>query len=374
MIQIPENQMIVVSGDPRSGTSLMMQTLNLLEIPISGEKFTQRRGSEPMNEIAVNLNPKGFFEVPGVVMRGTPDIKEFGGTAIKIISPGLTKTPTNLIYKVILCLRDPRFVAESQTNLQNGVLLDSNPFKTAISPKRYIIEMGKFLKWLMGQPQDFRDKFLIVDYNNFLKDTENELDRLISYLGVTVTSAVRRKAIKNVDQSLRRSDAAFSGWGEKYADYGNTADLIYQSLKTFDPDQSLDASSRVDTVIETESKEMALIFKPEMCCNVSATFLRQYGKSEKTKNYMLKSYLHRVKIGESFLTSPDYTGESEEIYTIHLPIDIGGSQTFNKVWYLGLQLTNEEAQAMHELRRRDGIKTTDSAKAKAIKARYLNVI
>lgn len=36
---IPANQILVVTGDPRSGTSLMMQTLKALGVSVAGEEW-----------------------------------------------------------------------------------------------------------------------------------------------------------------------------------------------------------------------------------------------------------------------------------------------------------------------------------------------
>ena len=76
--------MIIVSGEPRSGTSLMMETLRLLGLDIWGEEqpgekrretARQKTGREEtfeekiQREKAVDMNEK-FWEIGGLVMRG----------------------------------------------------------------------------------------------------------------------------------------------------------------------------------------------------------------------------------------------------------------------------------------------------------------
>ncbi|MCE9556690.1 MAG: hypothetical protein K8T91_25350, partial [Planctomycetes bacterium] len=121
-MSIPKNQIVVVTGDPRSGTSLMMQTLRALGVPVAGEEFPGdgRRGDDGKAR-ARELNPGGFWEVPGVVMRGLSDPMPYLGQAIKIISPGVLRTPKENVFRYILCLRDPTSVAQSQTKLETGV-------------------------------------------------------------------------------------------------------------------------------------------------------------------------------------------------------------------------------------------------------------
>ena len=147
-----------VTGDPRSGTSLNMAMLMLAGYPISGEKFpgdkvatkrlaalakqvelgqsTRKEQKRVQKNLAKrtahahDLNPSGFYEVPGVVIRGLSKADSHGGHAIKIISRGIVplQTPqgmvgTNpgIVWKYIVCMRDPRYVAESQRSLGGEV-------------------------------------------------------------------------------------------------------------------------------------------------------------------------------------------------------------------------------------------------------------
>ena len=79
-----KEKVIVVSGQPRSGTSLMMQTMEILGLDIWGEKYPQEvkleevlegvESDEERQKITENfesrlkhakkMNPRGFYEVP----------------------------------------------------------------------------------------------------------------------------------------------------------------------------------------------------------------------------------------------------------------------------------------------------------------------
>jgi hypothetical protein len=74
--------MIVVSGSPRSGTSLLMQLLDAAHIPIANDN--ERKPDKH--------NPKGYFEVQDIITKieNNPSyLNQFQDKAIKIINYGL---------------------------------------------------------------------------------------------------------------------------------------------------------------------------------------------------------------------------------------------------------------------------------------------
>jgi hypothetical protein len=141
----------VVSGCPRSGTSLMMLCLRNAfgEDSILGHEWPQleslkkqreRRASESESEYEArlyliseylnsqekemqhfkNMNPNGFWECPYTVRGctwhlGFPDIS---GKIVKIVSQGLANTNPIYVDKVIMMTRHPRQVAKSHENLR----------------------------------------------------------------------------------------------------------------------------------------------------------------------------------------------------------------------------------------------------------------
>jgi len=169
--------MIIVTGEPRSGTSLMMDTLRLFGFPIwgseqPGEEHREglrqkeveagnRESAEPTleekvkAERATEMNER-FWEVGGLVMKGIQvqnikknrqnllspqhkllpeeeknrqlkiydtyieEYEKHKDAAVKIIWNGLIRTDYDILKesKIILCLRHPLHIAKSQTNLQ----------------------------------------------------------------------------------------------------------------------------------------------------------------------------------------------------------------------------------------------------------------
>jgi len=104
--------MIIVTGLPRSGTSLMMRILESLSIPITGEEFFESK-DEDRKERVKYLNPEGFHEIRGSVATGLfKEPEKFTGQAVKVVVPGVVRVPLQYIEKIIFCL-------------QFGMLIDS---------------------------------------------------------------------------------------------------------------------------------------------------------------------------------------------------------------------------------------------------------
>lgn len=89
--------MIVVTGF-RSGTSLIMQTLKLLEFPIVGYKFHDDFSHK-------ELNPKGYYSLPGrETVYGLKT--HYKGKAVKLGGAELFQTNHDFVKKIIVCERD----------------------------------------------------------------------------------------------------------------------------------------------------------------------------------------------------------------------------------------------------------------------------
>jgi len=258
----------VISGEPRSGTSLMMQTLELLGVPIVGEKYPQasraapppgkaaedpvrQRRSERMArrlEHARRMNPRGFYEIPGVVMRGLRRLEDdLKGKAIKIITNGLCErtlpngktvgTPWKLIDRIVYCVRDPRHVAVSQKDLSSGVEVAApggDQWVHApgpISPLRYVQSMGAMVAWLCDDYDRITERMLIVDYEQM--HTDAPLAAIAEHLGVSPGVEQLQAAAGNIDPLLKRS-TEFEGWPEAWEVEGALAERIYAAVRALD--------------------------------------------------------------------------------------------------------------------------------------------
>jgi hypothetical protein len=102
---------IVVSGLPRSGTSMAMKMLDAagLEMVIDGVRTADED------------NPKGYFELERVKDLGNETdkswLKQARGKVVKIVSSLLTEVPASNRYKVIFMRRDLDEVLASQAKM-----------------------------------------------------------------------------------------------------------------------------------------------------------------------------------------------------------------------------------------------------------------
>ena len=104
----------VVSGLPRSGTSMMMQML-------------AAGGISPMTDevrAADSDNPRGYYELEKVkhLRQDHTWLKDAVGKAVKIVHLLLMELPADRDYRVILMQRDLEEVLRSQARAEAGVL------------------------------------------------------------------------------------------------------------------------------------------------------------------------------------------------------------------------------------------------------------
>jgi LPS sulfotransferase NodH len=134
----------IVSGLPRSGTSLMMQMLEAGGMPIVTD--FQR---EPDVD-----NPRGYFEwEPAKLLPKEPHrIDEAEGKAVKVVSQLLLSLPEGRDYKVIFMERPLPEVLASQDKMlaRRGTNVAADPLALA---NAFHDHMREVVAWLEERPQ-----------------------------------------------------------------------------------------------------------------------------------------------------------------------------------------------------------------------------
>lgn len=188
-----EKPLIVVSGLPRSGTSLMMQMLDAAGIPIVTDK---ERGAD-------ESNPKGYYEdervkkLPGEKDRSW--LKEHQGQAIKIVAPLLGFVPPVIPTKVIFMERDPNEVITSQrTMLERDGKSGATTEDEAVA-RVFATQLGG-----VNQLSTTRDKveILPISYTDAVNDPQVVAKRVADFLGNEMDTA---KMAAVADKSLYRT-------------------------------------------------------------------------------------------------------------------------------------------------------------------------
>ena len=174
----------VVSGLPRSGTSMLMQMLAAGGLPILTD------GIRPPDA----NNPHGYLEFEKVksLHRDQSWMGVAEGKAVKIISPFLSYLPDNFNYKIIFMDRHIDAVLKSQAEM----LTNLYPNAPGPNPKLLIPvlkqQRERVRNWVAKQPNM---ELLLVKYRQVLADPQGESHRVVEFLGLELSRIERLAAV-----------------------------------------------------------------------------------------------------------------------------------------------------------------------------------
>lgn len=180
----------IVSGLPRSGTSMMMRMLDEGGLPVLIDNI----------RVADEDNPKGYYEFEPV--KKTKDdaswVAEGHGKAVKMVYRLLYDLPEGHEYRVLFMRRNLDEVIKSQ-----DVMLERQGKKSGDLPADklkdvFLGEIDKCKKW-MDDRAHF--SYIEVNYNDVLADPEPQVRRVHEFLDSSLDFA-KMKGV--VDQALYR--------------------------------------------------------------------------------------------------------------------------------------------------------------------------
>jgi len=163
----------LVSGLPRSGTSMMMKVLEAGGMEIFTDN--QRTADED--------NPKGYYELEDVkaLKDGKSDwLQDASGKAVKVISSLLEYLPSDYKYKIIFMRREIAEILASQKQMliRRGENSEGDDQKMA---EMFQEHLKRVRVWLANQPNM---DILYVDYNNLMADPDPEIKAVAEFLGL----------------------------------------------------------------------------------------------------------------------------------------------------------------------------------------------
>jgi len=184
-----DNGIIIVSGLPRSGTSLMMQMLDNGGVPVVTDHI----------RTADHDNPRGYYEFERVkqIKNDVSWLPEARGKAVKMVSQLLYELPASERYRIIFMERDMDEMLLSQEKMLARLNKPSAPRDTI--ERAFREHLRKVRVWLGGQANI---EVLAVNYNNLVERPEDEAERVSAFLG---GSADTGNMSKTVDPSLYRN-------------------------------------------------------------------------------------------------------------------------------------------------------------------------
>ena len=162
---------IVVSGLPRSGTSMMMKILAEAGLPIVTDEL----------RMADTDNPNGYFELESVkqISAGNVDwLAEAGGKSVKVISSLLEYLPAQYFYKIIFMEREIHEILASQRKM-----LERRNERSSVDDAQISEQFRKHLAlikpWLARQANM---EVLYISYNSMMLDPEPYCRRVIDFI------------------------------------------------------------------------------------------------------------------------------------------------------------------------------------------------
>jgi len=167
-----KNVITIVSGLPRSGTSLMMSALKAGGMPLLVDGVRQSDDN----------NPKGYFEYERVKKLAKGDSEwlfKAQGKAVKIISALLEYLPDEYHYQVIFMERDIEEILASQKRmLERNDKKAESPVADEAMKQYYQAHLSEIKAWL--QKKDWI-RCMFVSYNDILFDPEKVFSQVTHF-------------------------------------------------------------------------------------------------------------------------------------------------------------------------------------------------
>jgi hypothetical protein len=194
MPAIESGTIVIVSGLPRSGTSMMMRMLDAGGVPALTDNVRK----------ADDDNPRGYYEFEPVKRtREDPSwLTRAGGQVVKMVYRLLYDLPADRTYHVIFMRRKLEEVVASQ-----DVMLSRRGRESGQMSKDKLIgmfeqQLADFDAWIRQQPQ-FR--ILYVSYNDTLTQPAATVAAVNAFLGGGLNTAAM---LRVVEPELYRQRAA----------------------------------------------------------------------------------------------------------------------------------------------------------------------
>ena len=181
----------IVSGLPRSGTSMMMQMLDEGGIPPLTDK-----------EREANIdNPKGFYEFERV--KKLPDdtawLDDARGKAVKVLAELIKHLPEGYDYKVVFMHRNLKEMIESQKKMLERRGEDPDE----VSDAELMAMFKKYRKMLKKRIDEHPDMDVIyVSYNQVMQNPEKSIQSIDEFFNGRLD---KNKMLSVIDKDLYRN-------------------------------------------------------------------------------------------------------------------------------------------------------------------------
>jgi hypothetical protein len=187
---------IVVSGLPRSGTSMMMKMLEAGGVPVWQDGL----------RVADDQNPHGYYELERVKELDTSSdkgwVRQGRGQAVKVVSALLDHLPRTNNYQVVFMRRDLEEVLASQARMLAARGHTDEGRNREVLRQQYEAHLRKVADLLSEDPAF---SVVYVRYTDVLHEPRAAAERLARFLGRRLDVARMTRA---VDTQLYRNRRA----------------------------------------------------------------------------------------------------------------------------------------------------------------------
>jgi tetratricopeptide (TPR) repeat protein len=190
----PAESLIVVTGLPRSGTSMVMQMLAAGGVSVLSDGLRE----------ADEDNPRGYLEFERVknLLHDSKWLFEGRGKAVKIVAPLMSALPAGLACRVILCERDLDEVLDSQDHmLVRRKQPPASPERRRMLKDEYARTLDRLKAMLARRPGT---QLLVIEHSNAISDPMAVAGKVNEFLGGGLDRARMAAAI---DPTLYRNRA-----------------------------------------------------------------------------------------------------------------------------------------------------------------------
>lgn len=181
----------IVSGLPRSGTSMMMRMLEAGGLPVMIDNIRE----------ADEDNPAGYYEFEAVkqTKQDRSWLADATGKVVKMVYRLLYDLPTDQEYRVVFMRRKLEEVLASQQKMLDRQGKNDAAVTDEQMAKLFRTQLEKFEKWIAEQPNF---KVLEVSYNDLLADPKPPVEAINQFLGGQLNTEAMAQV---VDPNLYRN-------------------------------------------------------------------------------------------------------------------------------------------------------------------------
>jgi hypothetical protein len=180
----------VVSGPPRSGTSMMMGMLHAAGVPVLTDAMRQPDGD----------NPRGYYEFEPVkrLRINASWLGNAYGGAVKVIYRLLHDLPNHHVYRVIFMQRNIEECLASQRAMLTHRGVQGAALSDAELVRVFRLDLQRVETWIQGQANM---RLLKISYNDLLHAPAASFAEVERFLGRSLDC---KAAVASVDPSLYR--------------------------------------------------------------------------------------------------------------------------------------------------------------------------